>query len=225
MDTDPHNGVDKCQQFQTDQGSPLDDFVLLFPLDDGVSRHLATTARQQSRVDPLDGQNPIDPVYWQTHTHWYNTRFKSKVENVMQEGDLLGKSHRVAIKKFDRYASGLSHTPTGLLKKSLADPDTGPILQWKESVTRPIAPEVCTASAATRHYQNPWDMLQIKNGVSMRCFVRHDAGGGHLQFLVPKTMHTEILQHIHNFLLGGCLGQKIIRESEILLEWNMGRLQ
>ena len=64
-------------------------------------------------------------------------------------------------KKTERNASCVSHTPVELHKKWFDDPDRGPVLQWKESGTRPFGPDICTASAATRYYWNSWDMLQI----------------------------------------------------------------
>ena len=80
----------------------------------------------------------------------------------MQEGYLQDKPSRVEWKKKERNASGLSHTPAELCKKQLDDSDIGPGLQWKESGTRPLGPELWTASAATRHYWNSWNMLQIE---------------------------------------------------------------
>ena len=47
----------------------------------------------------------------------------------------------------------------------------------------------------------------------MRRFVRQDATGDHLQFVVPRSMRSEILQQVHNSLLGGHLGQKKTREK------------
>ena len=58
----------------------------------------------------------VDPVDGQTHTHRYNTRSKSKAKNVTQGGDLQEKPSRVASKKLDRNAGGLSHTPVGLFE-------------------------------------------------------------------------------------------------------------
>ena len=46
----------------------------------------------------------------------------------------------------------LSLMPAEMNKRHLDDPAIGQILQWVESGTRPFGPEVCTASAATRHY-------------------------------------------------------------------------
>ena len=81
----------------------------------------------------------------------------------MQRSDLQENPSRVATKKTERNAGGLSHTPAELYKKQLHDPDIGLLLQWIESGTRPFGPEVCTASAATRHYCKSWNMLQIEN--------------------------------------------------------------
>ena len=106
---------------------------------------------------------------------------------------------------------GLSHTPAELHKKQLDDLDISSVLKWKESGNQPFGQEVCSASAATRHYWNCWDLLQVENGVLMRRFVRQDATGDHLQFVVPRSMHSEILQQVHNSLLGGHLGQKKTR--------------
>ena len=113
MGTDPNNGDDECQQFQTNLGSLVSDLVLPFQLNCGVSRCLAATAKQKSMIDPVDGQPPTDPVDGQTHTHGYNTRSKIKAENVMQGDDLQEKPSRVASKKIERNAGGLSHTPVG----------------------------------------------------------------------------------------------------------------
>ena len=46
----------------------------------------------------------------------------------------------------------LSLSPVVLHKKQLDDPNTGPLLSWKESGQRPFGSEVCTSSPATRHY-------------------------------------------------------------------------
>ena len=96
MGSDPLNGADECQQFQTDQGSLVDYPVFPFPDDYGVSRHLTCTSRQKGSVKLGAGQTPIDPDDGQTHTHGYNTRLKSKAENVMQGDDLQEKPSRAA---------------------------------------------------------------------------------------------------------------------------------
>ena len=107
----------------------------------------------------------------------------------------------------------LSLNPAVLHQKQLDDPDIGPVLEWKESGQRPFGQEVCASSPATRHYWNCWDLLQIQDGMLMRCFMRCDATGDHMQFIVPRSLHNEILYHIHDSLLGGHLGQKKTREK------------
>ena len=102
-----------------------------------------------------------------------------------------------------------------MCKKQLGDPDIGPELKWKESGNRPFSPEVCSTSATTRHYWIYWDMLQIENGILMRHFVRWDNTGDHLQFLVPQTMHKEILKHVHNCIVWAHMGQKKTKEKEL----------
>ena len=102
----------------------------------------------------------------------------------------------------------LSLNPAVLHQKQLDDQDIGPVLEWKESGQRPFGPEVCASSPATRHYWNCWDLLQIQDGMLMCCFMRHGATGNHMQFIVPRSLHNEVLYHIHDSLLGGLLGQK-----------------
>ena len=109
----------------------------------------------------------------------------------------------------------LSLSPAVLCKKQLEDPDIGPILGWKESGQRPFGPEVWSSSPATRHYWNCWDILQIQDGMLMCHFMRHDATGDHLQFIVPRSMCNEVLYHIHDSLIGGHLGQKKTREKAL----------
>ena len=57
--------------------------------------------------------------------------------------------------------------------------------------------------------------------------MRHDTTGDHLQLLVLKAMPAEVLQLVHNFLLGRHLGQRNhegVGTTRILLEWDMERL-
>ena len=72
----------------------------------------------------------------------------------------------------EQNAGVLSYTPTELHKRQIGHADIGPVLQWKESGNRPFEQEICSASAATRHYWNYWDLLEVENGLLMRHFVR-----------------------------------------------------
>ena len=58
-------------------------------------------------------------------------------------------------------------------------------------------------------------LLQIQDGMLMHHFVRHDAAGDHLQFIVPRSLHNEVLHHVHDSLFGGHLGQKKAREKAL----------
>ena len=80
---------------------------------------------------------------------------------------------------------------------------------------RPFGPKVCASSPATRHYWNCWTLLQIKDGMLMCHFGRHDAVGDHIQFIVPRSLHNEVLHHVHDLLLGDHLGQKKTREKAL----------
>ena len=80
---------------------------------------------------------------------------------------------------------GLSLNQIVLHKKQLEDPDIGPKLKCKESGQRSCGPEVCALSPTTRHLWNCWALLQIQDGMLMCHFVRCDAVGDHLEFIVP----------------------------------------
>ena len=47
----------------------------------------------------------------------------------------------------------------------------------------------------------------------MHSFVRCDATGDRLQFIVSRYLHNEVLHHVHDLLLDGHLGQKKTREK------------
>ena len=150
------------------------------------------------------------------HAQGYNTWAQSKAESD-KWGAPNQKPSGGALRQRERNAVGLSLMPAGLCKRQLDDTDIGLLLQRVESGTRPSGPLVCTSSATTRHYWNTWGLLLVKNVILMSCFRRHDVTGDHLQLLVLRAMHTEVLQQVHDFLLGGHLGQKKMREKTLLL--------
>ena len=88
-------------------------------------------------------------------------------------------------------------------------------MKWKEYGQRPFGPKVCTSSPVTRHYWNCWALLQIQNGMLMCHFVRCDAMGDHLQFIVPRSLDNEVLHHVHDSLFSGHLGQKKTKEKAL----------
>ena len=125
------------------------------------------------------------------------------------------KSGRGSKKSKAQVVWGLSLNPAVLHKKQLEDPDIGPILKWKELGQRPFGPEVCASSLVARHFWNCWALLKIQDGMLMCCFVRHNATGDHLQFIVPRSSCNEVLHHVHDSLLGGHLSQKNTREKAL----------
>jgi transposase InsO family protein len=48
----------------------------------------------------------------------------------------------------------------------------------------------------------------VQDGKLFRRFHKKDGTGDYLQFFVPRSLRNEVLQHMHNSLLGGHLGQK-----------------
>ena len=125
----------------------------------------------------------------------------------MQRSDSQEKPRTVVSKKMERNDGGLSHTPVELCKNQLDHPDIGPVLQWKESGPRPFGPDICTASATTRHYWNFWDMLQIENVAFMRHVIRKMLQGTICNFLYQEQ-YAQRFATLSNSLLGGHLGKK-----------------
>ena len=102
-----------------------------------------------------------------------------------------------------------------LRKKQKADPDIEPLFKWMESGQRPHGPEVCSSSAATRHYWQNWDSLEVHDGLLFRKFPRKNGTSCHLQLLVPREMRDEVLYQMHNALLSGHLGQRKTKEKTL----------
>ena len=146
--------------------------------------------------DISDSRGKGDIVCQQASSHGYNTRSKVEKPDMVQginvnvvpntpksnpkvmpsQGQVKTKvkpvHEQAKTKKVEQDAGGLSHTPAELCKKQFDDPDISSVLKWKESGNQPFGQEVCSAGAATRHYWNCWDLLQVENGVLMRRFVR-----------------------------------------------------
>ena len=67
MGVDPHNEVDECQQFKTNQQSLVDDSVFPFPLDDEVSRYLASTTDRKGEMIALMDHKTLTLMSKPTH--------------------------------------------------------------------------------------------------------------------------------------------------------------
>jgi hypothetical protein len=108
----------------------------------------------------------------------------------------------------------VSEDMSALLSKQLDDPDISPIIKWLRDGKRPFGDIVCSASPTTRHYWNYWNSLVLKNGVLFRKFLKRDGTETYYhQFLVPRSMRSEILQQNHNALLAGHLGKRKTEEK------------
>lgn len=107
----------------------------------------------------------------------------------------------------------LPYTMSKLRVKQLDDPDIKPVLQWKESGTRPLSQTVGKASPATRHYWNLWNTLEIRDGVLFHKFQKKDGTGEYVQFLVPRAIRDEILHQMHDSILSGHLGRKKTKDK------------
>ncbi|VDH92566.1 Hypothetical predicted protein [Mytilus galloprovincialis] len=105
------------------------------------------------------------------------------------------------------------HSKEELLKLQEDDPDIGPLLQWKESDTRPNSKEVEKYSAATRHYWHLWESVVKKDGLLFKQYSRRDGSGDYRQFLVPDKMKKEVLNNMHNSILSGHLGKNKTKEK------------
>ena len=86
----------------------------------------------------------------------------------------------------------LDYSLQDLRKKQLGDIDIGPVLRlrWFELGKRPFGQEVCSTSAATRHYWLCWDSLIMQDGLLLRRFCSKDGTGEFTQFIVPKSMKS-----------------------------------
>ena len=89
------------------------------------------------------------------------------------------------------------------------------MLKWFKKGNRPNSGDVAILSPATRHYWLQWDSLCLKDGVLHRKFHRKDGTGSHDQFVAPKSMHDEILRHMHDSVLSGHLGRNKSQEKTL----------
>jgi len=102
-----------------------------------------------------------------------------------------------------------------LRKKQMNDPDIGCVIKWIESGKRPFGPDVVSASPVSRHYWNYWHSLSLKNGLLFRKFSKKDGTGEYFQFIVPRSMKSEVMHQVHAGVLSGHLGRKKTKEKAL----------
>ena len=88
------------------------------------------------------------------------------------------------------------------------DPDLSPIISALKTGQRPPHSDIVSKSPAVRYYWSIWNSLSLQNGCLYREFYRQDGTGSHLQFLVPKSIRSEILAQMHNSVISGHFGRK-----------------
>ena len=56
---------------------------------------------------------------------------------------------------------------------------------------------------AERHYWILWDSLLLKDGLLYRKFPKKDGSGEYTQFVVPRSLKSDILFQMHDSVLSG----------------------
>ena len=104
------------------------------------------------------------------------------------------------------------YSAANLRQKQKADADLAPLFEWLNRTGGPNPEEVAAAAPATRHYWVQHRLLTIKDGVIYRQFTKKNGTWTGWQFLVPRSLRSEVFQMGHDTALAGHLGQKKTRE-------------
>ena len=121
-----------------------------------------------------------------------------------------------------RTTTGFIRSTAKLREEQRKDPDIGPVCNWMKTGLRPSSEAITGLSAATRHYCSQWDSLFMKDGVMYRKFSRKDGTATYHQFVVPKSLRSELLHQVHNNVLSGHLGRKKTREKTLRTSYWFG---
>ena len=98
-----------------------------------------------------------------------------------------------------------SYSPDEIRNLQLQDNTIGPVLRAKEQQNRPGSDIISAYCTQTRKLFQLWDQLQVSKGILFRIF--HDSTTNTSQLVVPTSLHSEVLEHIHAGSGGGHLGQ------------------
>ena len=112
-------------------------------------------------------------------------------------------------------AVSLSIQDDNLRQLQLNDDLVGRFLKAKEANSKPNKQEIQGMSPHARRLAQIWDQLIIHNGLLYRRYEGVDDSSHHLQLLVPECKRKQVLEDLHEGVLGGHLGQ----------EKTLGRLQ
>ena len=65
-----------------------------------------------------------------------------------------------------------------------------------------------TLTAPVLHIPVAWISMVNKDGLLCRCFKSLDGSSSNLQLVVPRQLHREVLQELHEGATGGYLGEE-----------------
>ena len=100
--------------------------------------------------------------------------------------------------------------PENMNQLQLKDPHIGPVLQAKLEGKKPDQQSIQAASGSTKRLFQIWDQLAVKHDCLYRLY-HHPAreSEDHIwQLVIPMTKRNEVLQDLHEGVLGGHLGEE-----------------
>ena len=101
-------------------------------------------------------------------------------------------------------------TPEEMAAGQDADPDIGPIMQWKWAGNdRPCWEDISPESRETKVLWRQWERLHLVHGVLHRQFHKLEGQGWRHQLVVPEDRCKIILQHLHRGAIGAHLGKAL----------------
>lgn len=89
-----------------------------------------------------------------------------------------------------------------------ADPVLQVVLSWIREGKKPEAKEVCSLNPEIRHFWCLWNSLVIDEGLLFKKCTTTDSLQEYRQLVVPESLRTEIMFHMHDTQLSGHLGAK-----------------
>ena len=116
---------------------------------------------------------------------------------------------------------GSIHTKEEWKKAQRADVNIQPIIQWKEeSSERPQWEAVAPCSPVTKMYWAQWKSLVIEDGILYRLWEYPTGNQSILQLVLPKSLHQEVFQLLHNLPTSGHFGiNKTVKRIQQRFYW------
>ena len=99
------------------------------------------------------------------------------------------------------------HSATELRNSQLADPSIAIMLPAIEKQQKPTANTLQGCSPEVRRFFQPWDQLEVRDGLLWRKYEDKDGHNHHLQLVVPTSLRPTVLHEIHAGVIGGHFGQ------------------